>query len=184
MTAFVDSVRDELGVEPVCTELEIAPSTYYAAKQREKQPSARAVRDEELKEKIRKVHAENYGVYGARKVWRQLKRDGVDVARCTVERLMRVLGLAGVVRGKKRFTTVADPAAQRPQDRVNRNFTASTPNELWVTDFTYVATWAGTVYVAFVIDVFSRRVLGWRVLQPEIVRVGDRWDRLMVGPGS
>ncbi|MCZ1021285.1 IS3 family transposase [Streptomyces noursei] len=161
--AFVDTVRDELGVESVCRELQIAPSTYYAAKKRENDPSQRALRDEELKKEIQRVYDENRQVYGARKIWHQLRREGIEVARCTVERLMRVLGLAGVVRGGKVRTTIPDPTAERPRDLVDRDFTAPRPNRLWVTDFTYVATWAGFVYVAFALDVFSRKIVGWRV---------------------
>ncbi|WP_344016358.1 IS3 family transposase, partial [Kitasatospora atroaurantiaca] len=162
MTAFVDEVREELGVEPVCEVLQFAPSTYYAAKKREGRPSRRQLRDDELGAEIRRVYDENRQVYGARKVWRQLRREGVEVARCTVERLMRSLGLAGAVRGRTTRTTVADPAAEPPGDLVDRDFTASRPNQLWVTDFTYVATWAGFVYVAFVLDVFSRKIVGWQ----------------------
>ncbi|GAA0347260.1 hypothetical protein GCM10010319_24790 [Streptomyces blastmyceticus] len=162
MTEFVDEVREELGVEPVCEVLQFAPSTYYAAKKREASPSPRRLRDEELTAEIQRVFDENHRVYGARKVWRQLRREGIEVARCTVERLMRALGLAGAVRGRTVRTTVADPAAERPDDLVDRDFTASRPNQLWVTDFTYVATWAGFVYVAFVLDVFSRKIVGWR----------------------
>lgn len=160
---FIDEVREELGVEPVCEVLQFAPSTYYAAKKRWQTPSRRELRDEELKVEIQRVYEENHQVYGARKVWRQLRREGIEVARCTVERLMRVLGLTGAVRGRTVKTTVVDPAAERPGDLVDRDFTASRPNQLWVTDFTYVATWAGFVYVAFVLDVFSRKIVGWRV---------------------
>jgi putative transposase len=151
------------GVEPICTELQVAPSTYYAAKKRS--PSARTVRDEELKKEIQRVFDDHYGVYGARKVWRQLRREGVEVARCTVERLMRQLGLVGAVRGKTRRTTWADPSVTPAPDLVKRNFQADAPNLLWVADFTYCATWSGTVYTAFVIDVFSRRIVGWRTAQ-------------------
>jgi putative transposase len=141
--------------------LQFAPSTYYAAKSRP--ASRRTIRDGELVGEIRRVHAENFGVYGARKVWRQLHREGSTIGRCRVERLMRQAGLAGRTRGKGTRTTVPDPAAARPRDLVDRNFHASAPNVLWVADFTYVATWRGFAYVAFVIDVFSRRILGWRV---------------------
>jgi putative transposase len=140
--------------------LQVAPSTYYAAKSR--LPSARALRDEELKKEIMRVFNDNFGVYGARKIWRQLLREGRQVARCTVERLMRELGIAGAVRGKTRRTTIADPAAAKAPDLVKRNFSAEAPNRLWVADFTYCATWSGMVYTAFVIDVFSRRIVGWR----------------------
>jgi putative transposase len=139
---------------------QIAPSTYYAARSRA--PSPRAVRDEALTAQIERVHADNYGVYGARKVWRQLHREGTPVARCTVERLMRRAGLAGVVRGKTRRTTVPDTTADRPADLLDRDFTAPAPNRRWVADITYVATWAGFVYVAFISDLFSRRIVGWR----------------------
>jgi putative transposase len=150
------------GVEPICAVLQVAPSTYYAAKRRA--PSARSVRDEELKDEIRRVYEGNFEVYGARKVWLALHRDGIEVARCTVERLMRDLGLVGALRGGvKRRTTVADPAATRPADLVNRDFTAAAPNRLWVADLTYVATWQGMGYVAFVTDVYSRRIVGWRL---------------------
>jgi putative transposase len=142
--------------------LQIAPSTYYAIKQREREPSARALRDAELLVQIRRVHAANQGVYGAEKVWRQLRREGIAVARCTVERLMRADGLRGVVRGKRWRTTIAAGAAQRPADLVDRDFSASEPNRLWVADFTYVMTWSAVVYVAFVIDAFSRRIVGWK----------------------
>jgi putative transposase len=142
--------------------LPIAPSTYYAAKRRE--PSARALRDEALRSEVTRVHAESYdGVYGARKVWKQLNREGFAVARCTVERLMRELGLSGVHRGAFRVTTIASERADRPADLVDRKFVATRPNELWVADITYVATWAGFAYVSFVTDVFSRMIVGWRV---------------------
>jgi putative transposase len=160
MIAYVDANRDRFGVEPICQVLPIAPSTYYAAKRRP--PSARELRDEELKVEIRRVHKDNFGVYGARKVWRQLRREGTVVARCTVERLMRQLGLQGVRRGKPRRTTTPDPSAARPADLVERDFSASGPNQLWVADLTYVATWSGFVYVALVIDAFSRFIVGWQ----------------------
>jgi transposase InsO family protein len=166
MISFIDDQREAYGVEPICKLLPIAPSTYFLHKARQRDParrSARARRDAELAEKISRVHAENYSVYGARKVWRQLRREGEDVARCTVERLMRGKGLQGVVRGKGVRTTISDRKAPCPQDKVNRAFVADRPNRLWVADFTYVATWAGFVYVAFVIDVFARRIVGWRV---------------------
>lgn len=140
--------------------LKIAPSTYYAAVTR--LPSAREVRDEELMKEIQRVYDENYRVYGARKVWWQLRREGIGVGRCRVERLMRRMGLTGAVRGKTIRTTVSDAAGARAADLVKRQFTAGAPNRLWVADFTYVATWAGTVYVAFAIDVFSRKIVGWR----------------------
>jgi transposase InsO family protein len=147
--------------------LPIAPSTYYALKAREADPSRvpqRLVRDATLREEIERVWKENRAVYGARKVWKQLKREGFEVARCTVERLMAQMGLRGVSRGRAfRRTTIVDESSQRPSDLVQRNFQADRPNRLWVADLTYVATWAGFVYVAFVIDVFSRRIVGWRV---------------------
>lgn len=139
----------------------IAPSTYY--EQISRAPSRRQLRDEEVSEHIQRVHAANYGVYGARKVWLALNREGIAVARCTVERLMTQLGLAGAVRGKVRRTTIADAAAARPADLVSRQFTPPAPNRLWVADLTYVSTWSGFAYVAFVIDAYARRILGWRV---------------------
>jgi transposase InsO family protein len=166
MVSFIDDHRALYGVEPICAVLPIAPATYFAHKARARNPdlrSARAKRDEELRIKIKRVHDDNFGVYGAEKVWRQLKREGVEVARCTVERLMRGLGLRGAVRGRAfKVTTVSDESALRPQDLVRREFVASKPNQLWVADFTYVATWLGFVYVAFIIDVFSRAIVGWR----------------------
>jgi transposase InsO family protein len=175
MKMFVDAHRDEYGVEPICRVLPIAPSTYRAHARRAADPallSDRAKRDAELRPEIRRVWAENFEVYGARKVWRQLNREGIEVARCTVERLMAEMGLAGAVRGKPVKTTRPDPAAPCPRDRVNRQFHAPRPNALWLSDFTYVATWAGFVYVAFVIDAFARRIVGWRVsrsMQAEFV---------------
>ena len=166
--SFIDAHRDEYGVEPICKELPIAPTTYCEHKAREVHPERwppRLRRDRILAQQIRRVYEENFGVYGARKVWRQLGRDGLVLARCTIERLMRELGLQGVVRGRKRRTTVTEEHAERPLDRVNRQFLASRPNQLWVADFTYVATWTGFVYVAFVIDMFARRIIGWRVVR-------------------
>ena len=160
MIAYIDANRDRYGVEPICQLLPIAPSTYHAAKRRP--PSARALRDEELKAEIARVHAEHFGVYGARKVWRQLHREGIAVARCTVERLMRRLQLEGVRRGKARRTTTPDETTARPADLVDRDFSAQRPNQLWVADLTYVATWSGFVYVAFVVDAFSRFLVGWQ----------------------
>jgi putative transposase len=160
MIAYIDANRDRFGVEPICQLLPIAPSTYHAAKRR--LPSARALRDQELQVEIRRVHQDNFGVYGARKVWRQLHREGIAVARCTVERLMRQLGLEGVRRGKARRTTTPDMTAPRPADLVERDFSAARPNQLWVADLTYIATWSGFVYVAFVIDAFSRFLVGWQ----------------------
>lgn len=166
MVAFIDEHRERFGVEPICAVLPIAPSVYYEHKRRQREPERRAARvvsDELLSGHIRRVWLENKEVYGPRKVWRQLKREGHEVARCTVERLMQVLGLQGAVRGR-RFKVTTTPAAEalRPTDLVTRQFTATRPNELWVADFTYVATWRGFAYVAFVIDVFSRRIVGWR----------------------
>ena len=166
MIAFIDDHRAAYGVEPICRVLPIAPSTYHAHAARRADPARlapRARRDAELKVEILRIFAENFEVYGARKVWWQLKNEGQDVARCTVERLMRELGLKGVMRGKPVRTTVSDTSAPCPQDRVNRQFQAPRPNALWVADFTYVATWIGFVYVAFVIDTFARRIVGWRV---------------------
>ena len=159
MIAYIDANRDRYGVEPICRVLPIAPSTYHAAHRRP--ASARAVRDRRLKAEISRVHAEHFGVYGARKMWRQLHREGIAVARCTVERRMGDLGLGGVRRGTPRRATTPDAAAARPADLVERDFSAARPNQLWVADLTYVATWAGFVYVAFVIDAFSRFLVGW-----------------------
>ena len=164
--SFIDSHRHAYGVEPICAELPIAPSTYYEQKARQADPGRlpqRLQRDVVLCSEVRRVWEANFQVYGADKVWRQLSREGVAVARCTVERLMRAMGLQGAVRGKKFKTTVADDSAARPVDLVNRNFIASRPNELWVADISFVATWRGFVFVAFVIDVFARMIVGWRV---------------------
>ncbi len=162
MINYIDAFKERFGVEPICCQLPIAPSTYYAAKTRPL--SARARRDEGLKPEITRVHHESYdGTYGARKVWKQLGREGIPVARCTVERLMRALGLCGVRRGAFKVTTTLDTNAPRPADLVERDFRASRPNQLWVADITFVATWSGFAYVAFVTDVFSRRIVGWRV---------------------
>jgi putative transposase len=158
--AYIDAHRDRFGVEPICTALQFAPSTYWSTKRRP--PSTRSRRDDELKIEIARVHAENFGVYGAPKIWAQLNREGIRVARCTVERLMRDMGLQGAVRGRPRRTTIPAEAAQRPRDMVNRHFQAAAPNRLWVADLTYVRTWAGFVYVAFITDVFSRRIVGWQ----------------------
>ena len=166
MMAFIDEHRAEYGVEPICEQLPIAPATYYEYKAREVEPERqppRVRRDAEVSGEIRRVYDENFRVYGARKVWQQLGRDGIAVARCTVERLMRSLGLQGAVRGGKPRTTISRPQTAYPVDLVKRQFTATRPNELWVADFTYVATWASFVYVAFIIDVYSRRIIGWRV---------------------
>ena len=166
MVAFIDAYRASYGVEPICAVLPIAPSTYYAHKAWQAHPrlrSGRAQRDGWLTEQICRVREENFAVYGAYKVWRALQREGIGVARCTVERLMRELGLRGVVRGRAFTTTTRPDATPRPADLVNRAFVATRPNELWVADLTYVATWRGFVYVAFVIDVFARCIVGWRV---------------------
>ena len=166
MIAFIDDHRAAYGVEPICKVLPIAPSTYYDHVAKRTDPeklSERAKRDTVLQVDIQRVFAENFEVYGARKVWRQLRREGREVARCTVERLMRTLGLQGAVRGRPVKTTISDKATPCPLDRVNRQFQTPRPNMLWVSDFTYVATWQGFVYVAFVIDTFARRIVGWRV---------------------
>lgn len=166
MKAFIDDHRDVYGVEPICRVLPIAPSTYRAHAARRKNPdlaSAREKRDLVLAPEVRRVFEENFRVYGVRKVWRQLRREGFDVARCTVERLMRAMDLKGAVRGKPLRTTIPDRSRPCPLDRVNRRFRPERPNALWVADFTYVATWTGFVYVAFVIDAFARRIVGWRV---------------------
>jgi putative transposase len=166
MTAFVDEHQKTYGVEPICAMLPIAPSTYYEQKARQADPSRlpkRTRRDAVLCKEIDRVWYENRGVYGARKVWKQLGREDIPVARCTVERLMRKLELQGVVRGRRPKTTIPDDAAARPADLVQRNFTATRPNQLWVADLTYVATWSGFVYSAFVIDAYSRKIVGWRV---------------------
>ena len=167
MVAFIDENRGAYGVEPICAVLPIAPSTYHEHKACLRNPQrrcTRAKRDEVLQGEIRRVWGENQCVYGAQKVWRQLKRDRVATARCTVERLMRHMGLRGAVRGRAfKVTTISDESMSRPLDLVQREFRATRPNELWVADLTYVATWRGFVYVAFVIDVFSRKIVGWRV---------------------
>ena len=166
MIAFIDDHRGEHGVEPICAVLPIAPSTYHSHAARRADPSLlprRATRDAGLMPLIARVFEENFEVYGVRKVWRQLQREGQEVARCTIERLMQSMGLQGVIRGKPVKTTISDKAAPCPLDHVNRQFQAPRPNALWVSDFTYVATWAGFVYVAFVIDTYARRIVGWRV---------------------
>ncbi len=167
MVGFIDDHREEYGVEPICRVLPIAPSTYYVHKAWEVDPSLRsrrAQRDAFLKVEIRRVWDENFAVYGAEKVWKQLNREGIPVARCTVARLMKELGLQGAVRGRAfKTTTIPGGEVERPLDLVDRHFQASRPNELWVSDLTYVTTWRGFVYVAFVIDVFARRIVGWRV---------------------
>jgi putative transposase len=159
--AYIDEYRDRFGVEPICRALQFAPSTYWSAKRRS--VCARSIRDTELKTEIARVHSENFRVYGAPKIWAQLNREGIRVARCTVERLMRQMRLRGAVRGKPRHTTIAsNDLVLRPADLVDRDFTASAPNCLWVADLTYVRTWSGFVYVAFITDVFSRRIVGWQ----------------------
>jgi transposase InsO family protein len=167
MVTFIDEHRDQYGVEPICSVLPIAPSVYFEQKARQADPDClprRLARDAELREEIERVWKHNRSLYGARKVWKQLKREGFTMARCTVERLMAQMGLRGTVRGRAfKRTTRVDETAERPSDLVQRSFTADRPNRLWVADLTYVATWIGFVYVAFVIDVFSRRIVGWRV---------------------
>ncbi len=165
MISFIDEHRPVLGVEPICRLLPIAPSTYYevVAKRTDVgRLSARVRRDMAMKVEIRRVFNENFQVYGVRKVWRQLQREGFDIARCTVARLMRAMGLQGIIRGKPIRTTISDKTAPCPLDLVNRQFFAPAPNMLWLSDFTYVATWQGFVYVAFVVDAFARRIVGWR----------------------
>jgi putative transposase len=165
MIGFIDDHREAYGVEPICRVLPIAPSTYHARVAQRRDParlSARARQDLELKPEIARVFAENFAVYGVRKVWRQLRREGFAAARCTVARLMGEMGLQGVIRGKPVRTTMSDKAAPCPLDHVNRQFHAPAPDRLWLSDFTYVATWAGFVYVAFVIDAYARRIVGWR----------------------
>jgi len=175
MVSFIDENRNDHGVEPICQQLPMAPSTYYNHKARAANPERlpkRVKRDWRLKTEIRRVYEDNLRVYGARKVWRQMTLEGIEVARCTVERLMKRLGLQGVRRGAKRRTTISDASQQRPLDLVNRQFIATRPNQLWVADITFVATWSGFVYVAFVIDVFARYIVGWRVsrsLQTDLV---------------
>jgi putative transposase len=166
MIAFIEEHRAAYGVEPICRVLPIAPSTYYDHLVRQANPdlrSDRAKRDAELRPEIERVFAANFKVYGVRKIWRQMRREGFDVARCTVARLMKEMGLEGVIRGRKARTTVPDKVQPCPLDKVNRQFRVPEPDMLWVSDFTYVATWQGFVYVAFVIDAFARRIVGWRV---------------------
>ncbi|EAU46124.1 integrase, catalytic region [Salipiger bermudensis HTCC2601] len=165
MIAFIEEHRMDFGVEPIGKVLPIAPSTYYAGLVVARDPSqasTRARSDADLMPEVQRVWDENFQVYGVRKVWHQLRREGFEVARCTVERLMKRLGIQGVVRGKTRKTTIPDPAMPCPLDKVNRQFRAPAPNCLWVSDFTYVSTWQGVVYVAFVIDTFANRIVGWR----------------------
>ena len=158
---FVDAHRESWGIEPICRTLQVAPSTYYGAKGRP--PSARVLRDDQLKVAIRRVHRNNFGVYGVEKVWRQLHREAMTVGRDRVARLMRDLGLAGAVRGKKTRTTIPGGVGERPADLVERQFGAPAPNRLWVADLTYVSTWSGFAYTAFIVDAFSRAIVGWRV---------------------
>jgi len=168
MVDFIDMHKGAYGVEPICKVLPIAPSTYHRHKELERYPerrSHRAKRDESLVVDIRRIWETNHGVYGAHKVWKQLNREAIPTARCTVERLMKRLGIEGVRRGKRCITTLPSELADKPLDLVNREFTAQQPNQLWVADITYVATWSGFVYVAFVVDVFSRYIVGWRVLK-------------------
>src|SRR5690606_27030659 len=168
MVAYIDAHRERFGVEPICKVLPIAPATYYECKAQERDPdrrSKRAKRDEALKPEIERVYIENFCVYGARKIWKQLNRESIPIARCTTERLTASMGIHGAVRGKAWKTTMFDADAARPRDLVQRSFTAAAPNRLWVADITYVSTWRHkVVYVAFVIDVFARRIVGWRVL--------------------
>jgi transposase InsO family protein len=168
MLGFIEAHRQEHGVEPICKVLPIAPSTWRRHAARAADPAklpARAQRDAGLKADIRRVFEENFQVYGVRKVWRQLQREGIQVARCTVARLMREMGLRGAIRGRPVKTTIADKGLPCPLDRVNRQFRADRPDQLWLSDFTYVSTWSGFVYVAFIIDAFARRIVGWRVSQ-------------------
>jgi putative transposase len=161
MSAYIDDHRERFGVEPICRTLGVAPSTYYAARTRP--PSGRAVRDEQLKAEITRVHEANYRVYGADKVWAQLNREGIRVARCTVERLMRALQIRGAVRGRPARTTIPAQAGPQPADLVQRDFRATAPNRLWVADITYCRTFSGFVFAAFIVDCFSRRVVGWQM---------------------
>ena len=166
MVSFIDEHRDEYGVESICRNLPIAPSTFYEQLARRRDPDLRPARekqDEQPKPEIERIWKENRRAYGAYKIWRQSHREGLPIARCTIERLMRDLGISGVTRGKKFKTTIPDDAADRPSDLVNREFVADRPNRLWVADLTYISTWRGPVYAAFVIDVFSRMIVGWRV---------------------
>jgi transposase InsO family protein len=161
MTRYIDAFSARFGVEPICRTLQVAPSSYYACRGRPS--SARCQRDQALKQKLRQVHAQHFGVYGVRKLWHQLQREGTWVARCTVARLMRELGLRGVSRGRRKHTTIPDETAPRPLDLVRRDFHPPAPNRLWVADLTYVRTWSGFTYVAFIIDAFSRKIVGWQV---------------------
>jgi putative transposase len=187
MITFIDDNRGSHGVEPICNVLPIAPSTYYRHVAQRRDPtrlSARAQRDAALKPEVARVFAENFAVYGVRKVWCQMLREGFANARCTVERLMRDMGLAGVIRGTPVRTTFSDKAAPCQMNHVNRQFHAPAPNMLWVSDFTYVSTWAGFVYVAFVIDVYARYIVGWRVSRtPMPALCSMLWSRLYIIAG-
>lgn len=166
MITFIADHRDEFGVEPICRVLPIAPSSFYARTAIWRDPAKaphRARQDQRDSAAIAKAYDDSGRRYGARKVWRQLRRDGCDIARCTVERLMKAMGLQGIIRGRKVITTNPDTALACPDDKVNRKFTAQHPNQLWISDFTYVPTWQGMAYVAFIIDVFARKIVGWRV---------------------
>ena len=179
MVSFIDEHRREYGVEPICRNLPIAQSTYYERKAVERDPdraSTRSKREEELAPEIRRIWEENFRVYGVRKLWRQMRREGIEVARCTVERLMKQMGLRGAVRGRRFQTTVVDDTLSRPADLVMRNFRATEPNQLWVADLTYVATWRGFAYTAFVIDAYARKIVGWRVSSS--LKVGITLDAL------
>ncbi len=163
---FVDQHKEQYGVEPICRQIQIAPSSYYEHKARERDPgrlSDRIKRDKALECDIQRVWKNNFKVYGANKIWRQMLREGIRVVRCTVERLMKKLEIQGIRRGKKCWTTIADDLLDRPTDKVKRQFVAARPNQLWVADITFVATWTGFVYVAFITDVFARCIVGWRV---------------------
>jgi putative transposase len=186
MVSFINEHRDKYGVEPICQQLQIAPSTFYDHQTKQQDPdkrSARAKRDEALCVDVKRVFDENYGVYGVKKVWRQMNREDIRVARCTVERLMKRLGLEGTRRGRRCRTTIPYTGLVRPADLVQRKFVAERPNQLWVADITYVATWSGFAYVAFVVDVFSRRIVGWRVsrtMRTDLVL--DALEQASVGP--
>lgn len=188
MVLFIDQHRNDYGVEPICAVLPIAPSTYYRCKELQRDPdrrSSRARRDEALKVEVNRVWQENHGVYGTRKVWKQLNREFIFVARCTVERLMRELGLEGIRRGRRCRTTIPSELSEKPLDLVNRQFVAAQPNQLWVADITYVATWNGFVYVAFVTDVYSRFIVGWRVLKSmKTNRVLDALEQALWAQGK
>jgi transposase InsO family protein len=183
MAIFVDQHKEQYGVEPICRQIQIAPSSYYEHKARERDPDRlpdRTKRDKALERDIQRIWESNFKVYGANKVWRQLIREGIRVARCTVERLMKKLGIQGIRRGKKCWTTIADDLLDRPTDKVNRQFVATRPNQLWVADITFVATWTGFVYVAFITDVFARLIVGWRVTRSlHTDWVFDAWEQAL-----